>query len=151
MSANRASHHNHPIEGATVNLYRDRYNDPKTNAQDNLSGRTHYADDDTLRFFHARILQTEVFADGLLFGLVESCSADFHNTKRIFRGVLFDVFGETVYRPDLEESFTTSKAARKALLVAVAAFDVKAHTLQATEYRRKAYARECDEIAALVQ
>ena len=133
-----------------MNLYRDRYSDPKANAQDNLGGRTHYVDDDTLRFFHARILGSEVFADGLLFGLIESYAADMRNTGRRFRGVLFDVFGETVYRPAMEDGFATSRQARKALLAAVAAFDAKAHTLAATEEHRARYGRECDELAAKV-
>lgn len=133
-----------------MDLYRDRYNDPKCNAQDNLGSRTHYVDDATLRFFHARILTAEVFADGLLFGLVESYAADMHNTRRGFRGVLFDVFGETVYRPDMEDGFRNARQARKALLAAVSAFDAKAHTLAATEAHRARYGRECDELAARV-
>lgn len=97
-----------------MNLYRDRYSNPKANAQDNLGGRTHYVDDDTLRFFHARVLASEVFADGLLFGLIESYAADMNNRTRGFRGVLFDVFGDTVYRPAMDEGFRTARQARKA-------------------------------------
>ncbi len=134
-----------------MNLYRDRYNDPKSNAQDNLSGRTHYVEDSTLRFFHARILSAEVFADGLLFGLIESYAADMHNRSRGFRGVLFDVFGDTVYRPDMEDGFSNSRQARKALLAAVQAFDAKAHTLAATQVQRERHARECNDFMATVQ
>lgn len=32
------------------NLYRNEASDPRDNAQRNLSGRTHYVDDDTLRW-----------------------------------------------------------------------------------------------------
>ncbi len=130
-----------------MNLYRDRYNDPKTNAQDQLDGRTHYVDDGSLRFHHSRVLASEVFADGLLFGIVESCAADMHNTRRIFRGVLFDVFGDAIYRPDLDASFTDSRGARKALLSAVAHLDARKHTLEAIEHRKATALREYDELA----
>lgn len=133
-----------------MNLYRDRYNNAKANAQDNLGGRTHYVDDSTLRFFHARVLSSQVFADGLLFGIIESTASDIHNTQREFRGVLFDVFGDTVYRPDLGQGFATSRQARKAMLNAVAAFDAKAHTLTATESHLARYANECDALLAQV-
>lgn len=133
-----------------MNLYRDRYSNAKDNAQDNLGGRTHYVDDGTLRFFHARVLAAEVFADGLLFGIIESHSLDMRNTAREFRGVLFDVFGDTVYCPGLGEGSGTSKQARKALIAAVAGFDAKGHTATATEQHRVRYAKECDELAAKV-
>lgn len=133
-----------------MNLYRDRYDNARANAQDNLSGRTNYVDDSTLRFFHARIVASEVFADGLLFGLIESYAADMRNTRRMFRGVLFDVFGDTVYRPSMENGFSTSRQARKALLAAVAAFDAKGHTAKATEAHRGRYINECDELIARV-
>ncbi len=37
-----------------MNLYRSESNNPKWNAQSNLSGRTHYVDEDTLRWHKSR-------------------------------------------------------------------------------------------------
>ena len=39
------------LKAANLDLFKDHYGDPKTRAQDNLSGRTHYVDDSTLRYF----------------------------------------------------------------------------------------------------
>ena len=86
----------------------------KYNAQRNLKGLTHYVDDDTLRFHHAKVLSAYHLFDGLLFFLLESCALDMHNTKRGFRAVVFDVFGTIVSRPNRKECCSTSKAALKA-------------------------------------
>jgi hypothetical protein len=86
-----------------VRRYRDRYfYNPRDAAQDALIGRTHYVNTDTLRFHHSRILSARPIFDGLFFRITESCSLDPDNTRRGFRCVVFDIFGETVYRPSLE-------------------------------------------------
>tara|TARA_R110000787_G_C13314996_1_gene435868 strand:+ start:365 stop:886 length:522 start_codon:yes stop_codon:yes gene_type:complete len=85
----------------------------KYNAQRNLQGRSHYATDETLRFHHSRILNSNAILDGLFFKIVESVALDMHNTKRGFRVVVFDLFGNTVERKDLDQSFKTKKAAEK--------------------------------------
>ena len=85
----------------------------KYNAQSNLQGRTHYATDETLRYHHARILNSDEILDGLFFKIVESVALDMYNTKRGFRVVVFDLFGNTVERKDLDQSFKTKKAAQK--------------------------------------
>lgn len=101
---------------STPRLYRDESQDPKHNAQRNLSGRTHYVDDDTLRYHHSRILSARVIANGLYFGIVESVALDMHNTSRGYRHVIFNLFGNVVgERPSLDECVKTSKSAYKAL------------------------------------
>lgn len=86
-----------------VNLYRSRYFHHSLDAaQDALTGRTHYVDTDTLRYFHSRILSAHPIFDGLFYQITESCSLDPDNSRRGFRCVVFDIFGEAVYRPDLE-------------------------------------------------
>ena len=85
----------------------------KYNAQRNLQGRSHYATDETLRFHHAKILNSNAILDGLFFKIVESVALDMHNTERGFRVVVFDLFGNTVERKDLDQSFKTKKAAEK--------------------------------------
>jgi len=87
--------------------------DVKYNAQRNLQGKSHYADNDTLRYHHARILNSNAILDGLFFKIVESVALDMHNTKRGFRVVVFDLFGNTVERKDLDQCFKTKKAAEK--------------------------------------
>lgn len=85
--------------------------DPKYNAQRNLSGKTHYVDDDTLRFHKSRVLSAQAIHGGLLFRIITSDALDMHNTKRGFRAVVFDVFGTTIDRPKLEEATATKQAA----------------------------------------
>ena len=97
----------------SFHTYREESCDPKHNAQRNLIGRTHYVDDDTLRFHHARILHTYITDGGLLFALVESYAADYQNTDRRKRAVIFDVSGYVVYRPELEDGYKTTDAATK--------------------------------------
>ena len=86
-----------------VKLYRSRYfYHSRDAAQDALAGRTHYADPETLRYFHSRILSARPILDGLFFRITESCALDPDNSRRGFRCVIFDIFGEVVYRPNLE-------------------------------------------------
>ena len=88
--------------------------DPKGNAQRNLSGLTHYVDDNTLRWHHSRIVSTAHLHGGLLFRVTCSDALDMNNTKRGFRSVVFDVFGTVISRPDLEHTHKTSDKAIKA-------------------------------------
>ena len=83
-------------------------------AQHALSGRTHYADPATMRWHKARINHAQLLSMGAFFMLVESCAADYENTRRTFRAVCFDIFGTVVYRPDLDESSTSTAAATTA-------------------------------------
>lgn len=115
---------------------------PKLEAQEHLCGRTHYVDDDTLRFHHAKILDCGISDNGLLCWLIESVSLDMRNTQRGFRYVVFDVFGNVISRVDLENSYKTSKAALKACREYLATVDAKAITKQAILDRKKQDARE---------
>lgn len=129
-------------------LYRqESYND-KYNAQRNLLGRTHYVDDDTMRSFKSRILTTVNTDDGLLFALVESCSGDYEHKTRIFRPVIFDVFGNVLHRPDLEQSFKTGDQARKAMREALNEIDAVAVTRKAIASQEANYAREIKDARA---
>jgi hypothetical protein len=96
---------------ANLELFQDRYSNPKANAQKNLQGRTHYAEDQTLDFFKAKIVAAEPAADGLFLQIVESVALDYENTRRGFRVVVFDLFGQTVFRPSFEECASTKTAA----------------------------------------
>ena len=87
--------------------------DPKCDAQRNLRGRTHYCDDDTLRWHHSRITGGHAEHSGLVYVLTCSDALDMHNARRGFRSVVFDVFGTVVSRDNLEDAKSTSNAARK--------------------------------------
>jgi hypothetical protein len=99
--------------------------DPKRNAQRNLDGKTHYVDDDTLRWHKSRIVGSGTDFDGLLFHVVGSDALDMHNTRRGFRYAVFDVFGTCVSRPDLESAVSTSAKAYRQL--EELEFDVAGH------------------------
>jgi len=117
------------LKAMRVSLFTNKSCDAKYNAQQNLSGRTHYVEDDTLRWHHSRVNSAGHRADGLLFCITESVALDMHNRSRGTRCVVFDVFGTTVYHPDLENTFKTSAQAQKAC--AATEFDLVAHYAEA--------------------
>lgn len=117
------------VKATGARLFTSQSSNPKWNAQRALSGLTHYAEDDTLKWHKARILSTAILADGLLFRITESCALDMNNTKRGTRCVVFDVFGTAVYRPGLENTFKTSDRARDA--AADTEIDLVAHYREA--------------------
>ena len=117
------------IETTGARLFRNEHGDATSNAQRNLSGRTHYVDADTLKWHKSRVLSTAILADGLLCRITESCAIDMNNTKRGTRCVVFDVFGTAVYHPDLENTFKNSDKARDA--AASAEIDLVAHYREA--------------------
>jgi hypothetical protein len=96
---------------ANVAPYTDKSSDSKRNAQENLQGRTHYAEDSSLKFFKARIVSAHADSNGLFFKLVESVALDYDNTRRGFRVVVFDLFGQVIYRPDFDNCASTKAAA----------------------------------------
>jgi hypothetical protein len=96
---------------ANVALFTDKSSDSKRNAQENLAGRTHYAEDASLKFFKARIVSAHADSNGLFFKMVESVALDYDNTRRGFRVVVFDLFGQVIYRPDFDNCASTQAAA----------------------------------------
>ena len=119
--------------------------DAKACAQRNLSGRSHYAEDDTLRFFHARILRARPMCSGLVLVLIESVAADMHNRARGFRFVAFDIFGTVLNdRPTLspETLMRNSDKAQQAADSWIESFDVAAHYRTAIEERAARLDRE---------
>lgn len=129
------------------NLYRAESSYPKSNAQRNLEGRTHYVDEGTLKYHKSRILSTHITDGGLLFALVESAAMDMHNQSRGYRYVIFDVFGTVIERPKLEECFKTSKAATKAMWAVLNSLDAFQITTAAIESATKYHAMEMERLA----
>lgn len=130
-----------------MNLYRNESSDAKTNAQRNLAGRTHYVDDDTLRFHKSRVLSARHTDKGLLFAIVTSDALDMRNTKRGYRYAIFDLFGNVLDRPELEFAFSTSRAAEKAMWAALNDLNATQITLDAIARSRIQHNAELDNLA----
>lgn len=131
-------------------LYENRLSNPTANAQSNLSGRTHYVDADTLRFHKSRILSAAAVDDGLLFVIIESCAMDYHNTRRGFRYVVFDIFGSVISRVELEDCWQSRGAARKAMWAYLDTVDAKAITAEAIDRAERNHAEEMAELRAKI-
>lgn len=101
--------------------------DPKADAQKNLSGRTHYVEDGSLRYFNSRIVTAYCTDDGLLFGLVESVNGRPDHGGYTKRFVVFDIWG-TVISDSRDQWFRTSKQAHAAMWEFLNSFDAVKHT-----------------------
>ena len=132
-------------------LYKTRYTAPKAAAQDALSGRTHYADESTLRYFHSRILACSAHHAGTFLRVVETVALDHQNTQRGYRVVLFDLTGETVHRPSLDECHKTKGAAYRAFEAWFATFNPIKHYRALLTERAERTARQAAEMAAVAQ
>lgn len=119
---------------ANVAPFTFKSSDNKRNAQENLQGRTHYAEDESLKFFKARIVSAHADQNGLFFKMVESVALDYDNTRRGFRVIVFDLFGQVIYRPTFDEC-TSTKAAAVVLWMTAEKID------PATYYRAELKAR----------
>jgi hypothetical protein len=121
-----------------MKLYSDQSGNAALNAQNNLIGRTHYVDPNTLRFLPSRILRADAICGGLLFYIIESCALDMHNTRRGFRPVVFDLFGNVVNnRAKLEDCLSSRRSAERVLWQEVNAMDPVALNLAGLERERK--------------
>ena len=127
------------------NLYYQHSSDPKENAQRNLKGRTHYVDDDSLRYHHSRIITANHYANSLLFGIVVSDALDHQNTKRGFRFVVFNLFGTVVERTPLEQAFRRS-GGELAMSQAIIKLDAIGLTLAAIDAHVHFHAQEMDQL-----
>lgn len=116
------------LQAYGVHPYRDDSSYPVSRAQRALSGRTHYVDDDTMRYFGCRINACGVGFNGLYCWILESVAHP--SMGRVHRFVLFDVFG-TVLTERLETLRKTRKQAEKDKEAFLGAFDPIAHTEKA--------------------
>ena len=127
-------------------LYRNESGYADINAERNLSGRTHYVDKDTLRCFRSRVLSSHAHAGGLLFSIIESMSLDYEHKTRGFRYVIFDLFGDVLERPKLEESFKTKDKAAAALMKVLPTIDAVKLTLERIKEQERRHKRDMDEL-----
>ena len=126
-----------------MRFYQNEGSTAKSNAQRNLVGRTHYVDEDTLRWHKARVISARAVDQGLLFAIVTSDAKDMRNTERGFRYVIFDVFGDILGCTELEKAYRTSAQAEKAMWKALNAIDAVSVTLAAID---KAESYHCEEM-----
>lgn len=132
--------------------FQNNHSDPKTNAQRNLMGRTHYVDPDTLRFHKARILSARAVCDGLLFAIVESVALDMHNTKRGVRFTIFDLFGKVVgERASLDACWSRREAATKAMWKELEKLDPRAITLDGIARANRSHESDMDRVRELLK
>jgi hypothetical protein len=115
---------------------------PVLNAQDALTGITHYCDAGTLRFHHSRIVGASVVSCGAFFKVTETCAQDYQNTRRGYRVVLFDMTGSAVYRPSLDELTRTREQADKAFYSWFDQFDELAHYRDKINHKADKLARQ---------
>lgn len=102
------------LDKMRIRLFEEKSSCPKYDAQRNLSGLTHYYDDETLRWHKSRVLSSSTLFGGLFHASITSDGLEMHGSKRGFRYVVHDVFGTCVSRPKLEECFSTRCQAVKA-------------------------------------
>jgi hypothetical protein len=136
---------------ALPKLYKNEWTNPKANAQENLHGRTYYVEPSTLRYFNSRILSALPVSNGAFYKIIESLSLDHNNTKRGFRAVLFDIFGTVVYRPDLEECFTSKEKADKGFFWWFETFNEYEHYQQAIDGKLKRLENEEGKLSEILQ
>ena len=122
--------------------------DAKYSAQRNLDGKTHYADDDTLKFFHARINSCRTECNGLVLILIESAAKDMNNSARGHRFVAFDLFGTVLNdRDHVDAMRSKSDAAYNDSREWLESFDVLAHYKAAMTERAARAKRAADDLA----
>lgn len=117
-------------------------------AQNNLSGKSHYAEDDTLKFFHARINRCYIECNGLVLVIVESAAKDMNNASRGHRFVAFDLFGTVINeRERADEMHSTSDKALADMRTFLDGFNVLAHYKDKLAERAARAKREADAMA----
>ena len=117
---------------------------PKNNAQMNLKHRNPYAEDGTLRYHKARVISSYHYADGLLFGLVESFA--YYDGNRKFRGVVFNIVGHLVYRLDSDSAVNNSNKAHKLMMEFINSFDAQTETIEALNNQKQWMTRDFDRV-----
>ena len=130
------------LTAASVRTFRCESSYPEFDASRNLQGRTHYADEDALKAFKAKILNAGCTKDGLLYWLVESVQSRPNHGGYTRRAVVFDVFGTIVNeRPDFRETqgewFKDTRKAENAAFEFMESFDAVKHTTKTLKENAK--------------
>lgn len=140
------------LQTSGVTLYRERSGFPLSQAQRNLEGKSHYADDVSLRDYQGKILSCAAMDEGLTLGIVESYQAwPGQSNPPKFRPVFFDVFGNVVYRPDPDTSSDSLKAAQAEFWKFASTIDPVALTMKGLEAKRQVIQAELDTVTKLME
>jgi hypothetical protein len=135
-----------------IPLFRERTGLPLNQAQRNLEGLTHYVDDKTVASFKAKIHSVHVMEEGLMLCLVESVQAGPNaESGRVFRPVFFDVFGNTIYKPSIDDSDSTLKAANLSMWKQADEIDIIKATIEGVETKRDACQKQAEEYNELLE
>jgi hypothetical protein len=140
------------LVAANIELFEERSGFPLNQAQRNLEGRTHYVEDATLRAHVSKIHSVQVLDEGLILGLVESVQAGpAESDGRVFRPVFFDVFGTTLYRPSIDDSFNTLKQAQSEFWKQADQLDAVQATIEGMDRKRKDLEKALDDFDKLME
>lgn len=130
---------------------REYSDNPTISAQKNLEGRSFYAEPETLKYHGSRILSALPVSDGVFFKIIETTFIDYHNTKRGYRAVVFDLFGTVIYHPKLEDTFTNKEKADKAFYAWFDQFDEIGHYQYAISQTITRLNKEAQNLADILQ
>jgi hypothetical protein len=123
------------VEKYSQHSYNARYN-----AQHNLCGRSHFVDDDTLRYFRGRVLSAYDKADGRLFVVVHSQASGFNDATRVYSYAIFDLAGSVI--AGQAKHYKSAATARKHCADMLALLDADQLTLDALSYLEGRFASD---------
>lgn len=123
---------------------------PTLKAQESLEGRTHYVEAGTLRYHKARILSALPVSNGAFYKIIESTALDYENTRRGYRAVVFDIYGSTIYCPDLDNCFKTKEKADKAFFKWFEDFNEKEHYRKVIQDKLKENQKQIDQLREIL-
>lgn len=124
---------------------------PTQRAQSALDGLTYYVTPNTLRFHHSRIIGARPVLCGAFFLILETVATDYENTRRGTRAVLFDLLGNTVYHPKLENTRSTRERALRDYEAWLGTFDPVEHYRAAIRQKAERMAAEAETMLAGVE
>jgi hypothetical protein len=126
-----------------IELFSQRSGLPLNQAQRNLEHRTNYVSEGAMKAFVATIHSVYVLEDGLLLGIVESIQkGPSKESGRAYRPVFFDIFGNIIYRPELEDCHDTLSKAQKEFFDKADEIDAQAATLEGIEKKHDILEKE---------
>lgn len=138
------------LSDANIYLFRERSGFPLSQAQRNLDTRTTYVEDSSLKVFDAKIHSCEVLDNGLILGIIESVKQG-ADAARVFRPVFFDVFGNVIARPDVDESFPNQKQAQGSFWAMANEIEAVEATLKGIREKQKYLQNEIDKLDDLLK
>lgn len=142
----------HKLKQAGIELFEERSGFPLNQAQRNLERKCNYAEEASLRNNVTKIHNVYVLEDGLVLGLIESvqsgASAD---SGRVYRPVFFDVFGNIIHQPKIDESFPSIKKAQSEFWKQAEEIDAIEATSKGIKTKLEAMEEELDEFKRMTK